>query len=224
MQDHNDPMEKENDMKTLIWTGIALAAVASPALAAGPDLVPGPSSSSSDVTTTIVPACAITATTRPITVSVGLNGGAVTGADLDEGGSVTVTCNTPSGVISLGSDDMKNTTGAQIVETDVFTDTISFTGGARPSSSSSTDGWRLASRPSNSWGAWQRAPISANTPNLRQITLGISAIDFQTLDKKPTAGAYVGRICVTVSPGGVTLPADAPPGTPLYGPGTGTCS
>lgn len=203
-------------MKTFYLAGIALAAIAGPALAvdgpSGPTLQTGPSTVQAEVTTTIAPACAISGQTSPITVDVGLNGGAVTGATANEGGVITVTCNTPTGVVSIGSDDMKNTTGQPIVETTLFTDTIKFVGGARPVNNASTP-WRLASRATNSWGAWQSAYISANTPNLRIIELGISAIDFETLSKIPTAGNYAGKICVTVNPSGV----------PLNAPGNATC-
>jgi hypothetical protein len=202
-------------MKQIIGAGIALAALAGPGLAqAQVTLLSSPSTTSSAVTTTIAPACAITGTTSPITVSVGLNGGAVTGAGPDEGGLVTITCNTPSGVVGVGSNDMKNTTGEPILETTVFTDSISFVGGAKPTSSSTSNGWRVASRATNSWGAWQSAFISANTANLRIMQVGINAFDFETLGKIPTAGDYVGTVCVTVNPAGV----------PLNAPGDKTCS
>jgi hypothetical protein len=202
-------------MKTYYLVGIALAALAGPAFAASvPTLQTGPSSTQTSVTTTVAPACAISGSTNTITVDVGLNGGAVSGSDNNEGGIVTVTCNTPTGVVSIGSDDLKNTTGQPIVETSVFTDTIKFAGGVRAPSDTASAGWRLASRATNSWGAWQSAYISANTPNLRILELGISAIDFETLSKIPTAGSYVGKVCVTVNPSGV----------PLNAPGTQTCT
>jgi hypothetical protein len=199
-------------MKTLIWTGIALVALAGPGLAQAQTLLTTPSTTGPvAVTTTIAPACALEGTTSPITVSVGLNGGPVTGAGPDEGGLVKITCNTPAGVVSVGSNDMVNTTGQPIVETAIFTDTIKFVGGAKPVTSSPTSGWRLASRATNTWGAWQSAYISANTANLRIMEVGINAFDFDTLTKIPTAGSYVGSVCVTVNPAGIPLnaPGDA---------------
>lgn len=195
-------------MKTLIWTGIALVALAGPGLAQAQTLLTTPSTTSSAVTTTIAPACAIEGTTSPITVSVGLNGGPVTGAGPNEGGLVKITCNTPAGVVSIGSNDMVNTTGQPIVETTIFTDTIKFVGGAKPVTSSATSGWRLASRATNTWGAWQSARLDANTANLRIMEVGINAFDFDTLTKIPTAGDYAGTVCVTVNPAGI--PANAP--------------
>jgi hypothetical protein len=203
-------------MKTLIGAGIALVALAGPGLVQAQTLVTGVSTAGPvAVTTTVAPACAIQGTTSNIAVTVGLNGGAVTGAAPNAGGLVTITCNTPEGVVAIGSDDMKNTTGAPIVETDIFTDTIKFVGGARPvAPSATTTGWVLASRGINSWNAWQSAKISANTTNLRQMRLGISAFDFEALSKIPTAGSYVGKVCVTVNPSG----------TPLNGRGNGFCN
>jgi hypothetical protein len=202
-------------MKNYYLIGIALAAAAGPAFAvSAPTLQTGPSTTQTTVTATVAPACAISGGISTITVDVGLNGGVVTGSGNNEGGIVTVTCNTPSGVVSIGSDDMKNTTGQPIVETALFTDTIQFAGGVRAPGDTASAGWRLASRATNSWGAWQSAYISANTPNLRVLELGISAIDFETLSKIPTAGSYVGKVCVTVNPSGV----------PLNAPGTATCT
>ena len=190
--------------RTLLAT-VAVLALAGPAFAQ--TLITGPTTVSADVTTTVAPACAITGSTTPITVEVGLNGGAVSGATNNEGGVITVTCNTPSGVVSIGSDDMKNTTGQPIVETTIFTDTIKFAGGVRAPGDTTSSGWRLASRATNSWGAWQSAKISQNTTNLRVLELGVSAFDFETLSKIPTAGSYVGKVCVTVNPTGVALNA-----------------
>lgn len=208
-------------MKTLIWTGIALAALAGPGLVQAQTLSTEPSTTQSAVTTTIAPACAIEGTPRTIEVSVGLNGGVVTGADLNEGGFVKVICNTPTGVISVGSDDMVNTTGQPIVEDTVFTNTIKFTGGARPETATDNSGWRLASRAGNSWGAWQsqiigQAPTGTNAgpDNTRIANLGISAFDFVNVGLIPTAGDYVGKVCVTVNPSGV----------PLNAQGDATCS
>jgi hypothetical protein len=202
-------------MKKLIGVGFAISAMATPALAqSNPTLLTTQSSTQASVTTNVAPACAITGTTSAITVSVGLNGGAVSGATPDEGGLVTITCNTPSGVVAVGSNDMKNTTGEPILETTRFTDTIKFVGGVKPVTSSTTNGWRLASRTGNSWGAWQSAFISANTANLRIMEVGINAFDFETVGLIPTAGDYVGTVCVTVNPTGTPLNAQGNSGCP----------
>jgi hypothetical protein len=202
-------------MKKLIGAGFAIAALAGPAMAQSMNEGTGTTVTQSDVVATVAPACVIDATTSPITVIVGLNGGAVTGATADEGGFATITCNTPSGRIAVGSNDMKNTAGQPILpsEANTFTDTIKFVGGVKPVTSSTTSGWRLASRIGNSWGAWQEAFISQNTANLRSLRVGINAFDFETLTKTPTAGNYVGKVCIIVNPSGAPLNAE----------GNGTC-
>jgi hypothetical protein len=192
-----------------LFATVALIALAGPAFAAGPNLLPGASSSSSDVTTDIGPACALTGELDDLSVNVTPNGTA-SGATTT---SILVTCNTPGARVAIGSNDMKETTGSEIVETD-FTDTISFSARA---DSSEGNGFVLNSR---SIGGVVASGIG-NTTNVRIRNLAISLVGVAPKDGKlPIAGDYVGTVCVSVDPSGVT----ALTSTTNYTTGSGTCS
>ena len=200
-------------MKKLLLSSIGLAMLAGPAFAvSGPTLITGPSSTSATVSTTVLPGCAISGGTTTIAVTIPLNGGAVTPVSAP-GSQVTVTCNTPAGVVSVGSTKMSNPALIDPTETATFTNEIDFAGYVA-NAVTGDGGWRLASRAVNSKGAWQSARIDANEANKRIQVLDLKAIDFETVGKLPVAGAYTGQICVSVNPTGV----------PLNNVGNATCS
>lgn len=200
-------------MKHLLLASIGLIGLTAPSLVAAQTvtLATTPSSTQSTVTTSFEPACGITSSLTAIAVTIPLNGGAVT-PTTGSAGTVTVTCNTPAGVVAIGSSALKNAAPIDAGETATFTNEIDFAGVALRTDESD---WRLASRPNTATNAWQSARLDANVANTRIQTLTISARGFSTLNKLPVAGAYVGTICLTVNPTGTPLNAQASATCPL---------
>jgi hypothetical protein len=195
-------------MKKLLMAGIGALAILAPGAVFAqslPSLTTSPSSTDADVTTTVAAGCAITGTLSPIAVTVPLNGGSVTPAT-SNAGTITITCNTPKGAVSIGSNPLKNAAAIDPAETGTFTNEIDFAGVALRTDEND---WRLASRVNTANGAWQSAFLDANVANTRIQTLTISARDFSTVGKLPVAGSYAGLICVTVNPTGTPLSTQA---------------
>lgn len=178
------------NITTLLATA-ALIGLASPAFAQV-TLLTAPSTTQSQVTTSIQPACAITNSLSSFLVQVTANGVATAPAPQ----SLTVTCNTPDGNIEIGSDDMVNEDAPDIVETGTFTDTIKFIGQANGLTGG--DAWMVDSR--SATGFASAATVGFNT-NRRVRSLSVSVETIAPEDGKLlVAGNYAGEICITVTP------------------------
>lgn len=188
-------------VKNMIMAGVALAVVgaAAPAFAQDPPKPPAlsitPTSANAAVTATVAPACALTGSLTPFAVTVDPLGIATATGGTQ---SVTVTCNTRDGNITLGSNDMANTTAPAIVETSTFTNTISFNAFALGTGGSGDD-WALDSKT----GGQSGISTIGHFTNRRVRTLALSVTDVSPQGRLlPVAGSYSGTMCLTVSPVG----------------------
>ena len=177
-----------------LFATVAMLALAGPAFAQ--TLVVGPSTSSADVTTNVANACAITGTLSAFLMTVTPNG-VITAPSAQP---ITVTCNTPSGTITIGSNDMVNLGAPAIVATEAatFTNTLKFIGQA--DGSMGGPWWRVDSRDSTI--DWSSGTIGL-TDQRRIRILNVSVVGATAAGKLPVAGDYTGRICVTVDPSGL---------------------
>jgi spore coat protein U-like protein len=178
-----------------LFATVAVLAIAGPAFSQ--TLLTTPSSTGPvAVTTTIVPACALTGTLSPFSMTVSPNGAVTTAAAAQP---ITVTCNTPNGNVSIGSEDMVNLGAPDIIETATFTNVIKFVGQA--DGLTGGDAWTLDSRTAAPFA--DAATIGFNTDR-RIRTLSVSIEGAAPADGKlPVAGAYAGTVCVTVDPAGL---------------------
>jgi hypothetical protein len=185
-----------------LFATAAVLAIASPAFAQTFTLPRDLSATttSSAVTTTIVPACALQGSLGAFSVIIDPNGAVTTPAAPQ---SVTVVCNTPNGNVSIGSNDMVNTAAPAIVETATFTNVIKFVGQA--DGLTGGDAWALDSRATAPYA--NAATIGFNT-NRRVRTLSVSIEGASAGSRLPVAGDYEGTVCVTVDPSG-TLAGNA---------------
>lgn len=185
-------------VKKMMLAGATLAvtAAAAPAFAQSvPTLSTNNSNASAAVTTSITPACALTGSLTPFAVTVTPQGVATATGGTQ---SVTVTCNTRDANLTVGSNDMANTTAPAIVETNTFTNSIGFnafalgTGGAG-------DDWALDSKT----GGQSGVVTIGHFTNRRIRTLALSVTNVAPQGGLlPVAGAYSGTMCLTVSPVG----------------------
>jgi hypothetical protein len=178
-----------------LFATVAVLAIAGPAFSQ--TLLTTPSSTGPvAVTTSIVPACALTGTLAAFSLTVNPNGAVTAPATAQ---TVTVTCNTPNGNINIGSDDMVNSAAPAIVETGTFTNVIKFIGQA--DGLTGGDAWKVDSRASTPFA--NAATIGFDTTR-RVRTLSVSIEGAAPADSKlPVAGGYAGTVCVTVEPAGV---------------------
>jgi hypothetical protein len=152
---------------------------------------------------TSAPACSIENNLTPVSVRVGLNGGAVTPTNgTGSAGSVRIVCNTLRAAVFIGSNAMVNTAPILASEADNFANRIDFAAYARPRFLG-VFGWQIASRPGVR-GAWQSDYVFT-----RIMNIDVFATNFETLTKMPVAGDYKGQICITVSPSGLPAPTRA---------------
>jgi hypothetical protein len=172
-----------------LLAAVVTVALAGPALAAGPTLSTTSTTTQSAVTTTVAPACALTGSLTTFNVSVTPNGDVTLPSDQP----ITVTCNTPNGSITIGSNDMENNAAPAIVETGTFTKTINFNGRAFDLAT----GYELDSR---TGGGLSTATVGYDTTQrIRTLQIGVrNAAPFGNL--LPVAGQYAGYVCVTVDP------------------------
>ncbi len=188
------------NVNKLMLAGSVLAAMASAApafaqTATVPTLSTTATNASAAVTTTVTPACALTGTIAPFAVTVTPQGTATANGSVQ---TVTVTCNTRDANLTMGSNDMVNTTAPAIVETATFTNTISFVANAQGEYPSEI-GWALDSKPGNQSGV---STIGGSTNRrIRELRMDIRNVAPQGR-LLPVAGAYSGTMCLTISPVG----------------------
>ena len=185
-----------------LFATAAMIALAGPAFAqANPTLLTTPTTTQAAVTTNITNACAISGPLTTFTMSINPNGTVTAPAGVQ---NIKVTCNTPNGNISIGSDDMINSAAPAIIETASFTNRIKFIGtAAGPMFGGDT--WKLDSRASTPFVT--AATIGNGPGNNRRIRdLAVSIENAAPADGKlPVAGAYSGLICITVDPSGALV-------------------
>lgn len=175
-----------------LFATVAMVAFAAPAFAQ--TLSEDPSSASSAVTTTVKPACALEGELSLFSVGVSPNGEITAPAPQ----TLTVTCNTPMSIITIGSDDMVNNDAPDIVETDTFTNVIKFTGQADGLTGGAA--WRLDSRENGALAF--AATVGFDTDRrIRPLVVSIEGAA-PAGGLLPVAGSYSGTICVTVDPSG----------------------
>ncbi|MCU0881101.1 MAG: hypothetical protein MUF14_00350 [Hyphomonadaceae bacterium] len=184
-------------VKKMMLAGATLAAMAMAAPAfAQVTLSTDPTNASAAVTTSITPACALTGTLAPFAVTVTPQGVATATGGTQ---SVTVTCNTRDANLTVGSNDMVNTTAPAIVETSTFTNTIAFNANAQGEIAGDSIGWALDSKPGGQSGIGTIG--GATNRRIRELRFDIRNVAPQG-GLLPVAGAYAGTMCLTVSPVG----------------------
>jgi hypothetical protein len=182
-------------IENLFFASVAVVAFAGPAFAAGPTLSTTSTTTQSSVTSTIQPACALTGSLTTFLVTVDPNGGVTAPAAQP----LVVTCNTPDGNITIGSDDMVNTAAPTIVETGTFTNVIKFIGQA--DGLTGGDAWTVDTRAATGFAS--AATVGYNTTRrVRNLSVSVEGAA-PAGGLLPVAGSYSGTICVTVDPAGL---------------------
>ena len=179
-------------VNTLLAT-VAVLAIAGPAFAQiTPLLNNGKTSKEVQVKTTVPAGCALNADTlSDFNLSVSQNG-QITGVTAPQ--RISVICNTPLGLIQIGSNDMRNNATIIASETSQFSNFINFTAFADDPNSGFILDSRDNGRNSN------QATVGEGTAQMtRSLDIGIEDIRVRG-DLRPVAGAYVGAVCVSIDP------------------------
>jgi hypothetical protein len=182
---------------------LAIMAAATPAFAQAVTLSTEPTNASAAVTTTITPACALTGSITPFAVTVTPQGVATANGGVK---TVTVTCNTRDANLTVGSNDMANTTAPAIVETAIFTNTINFVANAQGEIAGDSAGWALDSKTGGQAGIGTLG--GSTNRRVRELRFNIANVAAQG-GLLPVAGAYTGTMCLTVSPVGALTGSQA---------------
>jgi hypothetical protein len=190
-------------MKKLMTTAIALAALAGPAFAqsANPN-------ASVNVNASVANGCTLTSTlaTATLTLPAGIQANTTQVANT-VAGNVAIVCNTPSAVITVGSNPMTTNAAINPAETSLFTNSVDFQ--ASLWNVTGNGSFDIDSRPAGTFGSNVASSKmigneGALMGNRRARTLQVHLGFYNSGGLTPVAGSYVGTVCVTVDPSGTT--------------------